>query len=166
MAQDTKQLIRELVDEVLKEMTSTGGVAGYSTPNAFRGHRSKKKSAERSMPGGKVVGDEVETDDTTIGEATDDRLPILRRGGLAEDRNRYRNFKNSDLMKTHSKISCGISEAKKMLGEVEYLLGICERLKTEADVPTNNLWARTRPNMREIHLRLKEIAKRINRMGK
>lgn len=166
MAQDTKQLIRELIDEVLEEMTATGGVAGYMTPNAFRGHRSKKKSTERSMPGGTVVGSEDEADDTTIGEATEDeRLPMVRRG-LSEDRNRYRNFKNSDLMKTHSKISYGIGEAKKMLGEVEYLLGICERLKTEADVPVNNLWARTKPNMREIHSRLKGIARRINRMGK
>lgn len=166
MAQDTKQLIRELIDEVLEEMTSTGAVGGYMTPNAFRGHKSKKKTAERSMPGGKVVGDEDETDDTTIGEATEgERLPILRRG-VMEGRSRYRNFKESDMMKTHSKISYGINQSKKMLQEVEYLLGICERLKTECDVPANNLWARTRPDMKEIHQRLKEIARRINRMGK
>lgn len=179
MAKDTKQLIRELVEEVLKEMTVASAVGGTAadvasgksagpirTPAAFRGHKSNKKSAERSMPGGKVVGTEDETDDTTIGETTEnERLPTVRRG-LAEDRNRYRNFKNSDLMKTHSKISYGINQSKKMLQEVEYLLGICERLKTECDVPTNNLWARTRPDMKEIHQRLKEIARRINRMGK
>jgi hypothetical protein len=164
MVNDPKQLIRELVEEVLKEMTATGGVAGYMTPNAFRGHKSKKKSAERSIPGGTVVGTEDESDDTTIGESSDNQpLPTVRRS-LSEDRNRYRNFKNSDLMKTHTKISYGIQEAKKMLSEVEYLLGICERLKTEADVPNNDLWARTRPNMRAIHQRLKEIARRINRM--
>ena len=43
LMKDTKQLIRELIDEVLKEMTSTGAVAGYMTPAAFRGHKSKKK---------------------------------------------------------------------------------------------------------------------------
>jgi hypothetical protein len=53
-----------------------------------------------------------------------------------------------------------------MLGEVEYLLNICERLKTETNVKTESLWARTQPDMKEIHGRLKEIAKRINRMGK
>ena len=166
MAQDTKQLIRELIDEVLKEMTGTGGVAGYMTPNAFRGHKSNKRSAERSIPGGKVVGDNNETDDTTIGEASrDESLPLIRRG-VTEGRSRYRNFKESDLMKTHSKISYGINQSKKMLQEVEYLLGICERLKTECGVGTNNLWARTKPDMKEIHQRLKEIARRINRMGK
>jgi hypothetical protein len=167
MAQDPRQLIRELIEEVLKEMTATGAVAGYMTPNAFRGHRSKKKSAERSMPGGKVVGTEDESDDTTIGESDEnERLPMIRRGAVQEGRSRYRNFKESDLMKTHSKISYGINQSKKMLEEVEYLLGICERLKTECDVPSNNLWARTRPDMKQIHQRLKEIARRINRMGK
>ena len=141
---------------------------GYLTPRAFRGHHSKKKAAERSMPGGKVVGNEDETDNTTIGESEEgDRLPMVRRDGVvSEGRSRYRNFKESDLMKTHSKISYGINQSKKMLQEVEYLLGICERLKTECDIPTNNLWARTRPDMKEIHHRLKEIARRINRMGK
>jgi hypothetical protein len=83
-----------------------------------------------------------------------------------EARSRYRNFKESDMMKNHAKISYGINQAKKMLGEVEYLINICERLKTECGYTNENLWARTQPDMKEIHSRLKEIAKRINRMGK
>lgn len=163
---DTKQIIRELVEEVLEEMTGTGAVAGYMTPAAFRGHKSKKKVAARSMPGGKVVGKE-DTDDTTIGESENESLPTVRRDvGIMEGRSRYRNFKESDMMKNHAKISYGIRESKKMLGEVEYLVGLCERLKTECGYNTNNLWARTQPDMKEIHRRLKEIAKRINRMGK
>jgi len=161
---DAKQIIRELVEEVIEEMTGTGAVAGYMTPAAFRGKKSKKKSAERSMPGGKVVGKEY-TDDTTVGEG--ETLTLRREVSVMEEaRSRYRNFKESDMMKNHAKISYGINQAKKMLGEVEYLIGICERLKTEADIPTSNLWARTQPDMKEIHNRLKEIAKRINRMGK
>jgi hypothetical protein len=83
-----------------------------------------------------------------------------------EARSRYRNFKESDMMKNHAKISYGINQAKKMLGEVEYLVSICERLKSECGYSNDNLWARTQPDMKEIHGRLKEIAKRINRMGK
>ena len=163
---DAKQIIRELVEEVLEEMTGTGAVAGYMTAAAFRGKKSKKKSAERSMPGGKVVGKE-DTDDTTIGESENESLPTVRRDlNITEARSRYRNFKDSDLMKNHAKISYGIREAKKMLGEVEYLVSICERLKTESGYNTDNLWARTKPDMAEINHRLKEIAKRINRMGK
>ena len=160
---DAKQLIRELVEEVLDEMTSTGAVGGYMTPAAFRGHKSKKKTAERSMPGGKVVGNE-DTDDTTVGEG--ERLTVRRDVDIMEGRSRYRNFKESDMMKNHAKISYGINQAKKMLGEVEYLVELCEKLKTECGYSTQNLWARTQPDMKEIHARLKEIAKKINRMGK
>jgi hypothetical protein len=172
---DTKQIIRELVEEVIEEMTATGAVAGYMTPAAFRGHKSKKKVAARSMPGGKVVGKE-DTDDTTVGEGVDEneRLPMVRRGSVMENksvdmtgkkcekckkgtyketgiqddmhgvlhcdkcgtevnryremvneaRSRYRNFKESDMMKNHAKISYGINQAKKMLGEVEYLVSM------------------------------------------
>lgn len=165
---DAKQIIRELVEEVMNEMTATGAVGGYLTPRAFRGHKSKKKSAERSMPGGKVVGKEV-TDDTTVGEGKEDAsLPTIRRDAtvMEEGRSRYRNFKESDMMKNHAKVSYGLMEAKKMLREVEYLVEICERLKTECGYSNDNLWKRTKGDMSEIHARLKEIAKRINRMGK
>ena len=162
---DTKQIIRELVDEVMNEMTGTGAVAGYQTKFAFGKGDRTKKIAKNSMPGGTVVG-KKESDETSVEEG-DESLPLVRRGAeIMEGRSRYRNFKESDMMKNHAKISYGIREAKKMLSEVEYLVGICERLKTECGYTNDNLWARTQPDMKEIHGRLKEIAKRINRMGK
>lgn len=162
MAKDTKQIIRELVEEVIEEMTTTGAVAGYQTPDAFGKNPKKKRDAARSMPGGKVVG-EIDTDNTTVGENS---TMFIHRDTVTEGRSRYRNFKESDMMKNHAKVSYGIREAKKMLSEVEYLLNICDRLKTEVGIPTNNLWKRTQPDMKEIHARLKNIAKRIRNMGK
>ena len=160
MATDPKQILRELVEEVLDEMTGTGAVGGYMTPNAFRGKRSKKASAERSMPGGKVVGKEDEIDGTTVDE---ENLPILRRG-LGEGR--YNNFKKSDEMKNHAKISFGIREAKKILREVDFLVSICERLKSEDRIGSQQLWKRTRPDIIAINKQLKEIARRVYRIGK
>ena len=145
-------------------MTSTGAIAGYSTPNAFGKNPHKKKDTERSMPGGTVVGD-TDTDDTTVGE---DRLPMLRRGGevMEEGRSRFRNFKESDEMKNHAKVSYGIREAKKILREVDFLVGICNRLKTECDVPNDKLWKRTSTDLMEITTQLKEITKKIRRIGR
>lgn len=161
MSQDVRKIIRELVEEVIEEMTATGAVGGYQTPNAFGKNPSKKKDAARSMPGSKVVGD-LDTDDTTVGE--NDSMVIRR--AVNEGRSRYRNFKESDAMRNESKVSYGIREAKKMLREVEYLLNICERLKTESGMPMENLWRRARPDLQDIHNRLKEITSRIKRMGK
>ena len=158
---DPKKILKELVDEVLDEMTGTGAVGGYMTPNAFRGNRSKKASTERSIPGGKVVGKEDETDDTTINE--EDKLPVLKR---SLEEGRYNNFKKSDEMKNHAKISFGIREAKRILREVDFLVGICERLKSEDKVGSQQLWKRTKPDMMAINKQLKEIAKRVYRIGK
>lgn len=158
-----KRILHELVEEVLDEMSVTGAASGYSTPNAFRGKRSKNAAAARSMPGGKVVGKEDETDDTTINEEGEERLPVLKR---SLEEGRYNNFKKSDEMKNHAKISYGIREAKRILREVDFLVGICERLKSEGSVGSDQLWKRTRPDMISINKQLKEIAKRVYRIGK
>ena len=158
---DAKQIIRELVEEVMNEMTATGAVAGYMTPAAFRGKKSKKKSAEKSMPGGKVVGKE-DTDDTTVGEGEE----VLVRRDVMEGRSRYRNFKESDMMRNEAKINLAVQEAKKMLGEVEYLLDISERLKSECGFSNDNLYKRTAPNIIKINERLKSIARRLERLRK
>lgn len=158
---DAKQIIRELVEEVMNEMTASGAVGGYLTPRAFRGHKSKKKSAERSMPGGRVVGKE-DTDNTTVGEGEE----VLVRRDVMEGRSRYRNFKESDMMRNEAKINLAVQEAKKMLGEVEYLLDISERLKSECGFSNDNLYKRTVPNIIKINERLKSIARRLERLRK
>jgi hypothetical protein len=161
---NARQLLRELVQEVLDEMTATGAVQGYATPFAFRGHKSKKAAAERSMPGGKVVGSEDEADDTTVGESNGN-LGVIRHGGkIAESR--YSNFKHSDLMKNHAKISYGVKEAKKILREIDFLVDICGRLKSECGVDNDQLWKSTKPDLIRINRYLKEIARKINRIGK
>jgi hypothetical protein len=157
-----KSQLKKLIEEVLDEMTTSGAAGPYATPNWARGHHSKDAVAKRSIPGGKIVEpEEKETDDTTIGESA----PIVRRE-LEEGRSRYRNFKESDLMRNHSKVSYGINQAKKTLKEVAYLVSLCERLKTECDITTDNLWKRTKPDMMEIHRSMKEIANRLHRLGK
>jgi len=50
---DAKQLIRELVEEVIEEMTGTGAISVLPNKYAFGGDA--EEAAERSMPGGSVV---------------------------------------------------------------------------------------------------------------
>lgn len=155
----TKQLIRELVEEILDEMTATGAVGGGAGPirSPYWGRKKTKSGKDATGVSGYTVVPGHEEKSTV--EEEEGKLPIVRR----ELEEGYRAYKKHP-MRGESKISYGIREAKKMLGEVEYLLGICERLKMEGGYSTNNLWERTRPDMLEIHKRLKEIAKRINRM--
>lgn len=155
---DAKQIIRELVEEVLDEMTTSGAAGPYNTPNAFQGGAGdaarKKKIAARSMPGGKVVGEDDEKDEA---------MEIIRKT-LGESR--YHNFRNSDLMKNHAKISYGIREAKRSLREVDYLMSICNRLKTESGVDQSQLWKRSKIDLKEIHRQLRELARKFMKIGK
>lgn len=160
MSENIKHLIRELIDDVIDEMTTSGAAGPYMSKAVFRGHHSKDAVALRSMPGGKVVGKDV-TDDTTIGE--EKQLPIVQR---ALEEGRYRNFKKDESMRSHTKVCYGIAEAKKMLREVEFLMDIVERLKTEEGVDKSQLWKRTRHDLSEINKRTKAIARRVYRLGK
>ena len=165
MSQDAKQIIRELVEEVIEEMTGTGAVAGYQTKFAFGKGDRTKKIAKGSMPGGKVVG-EKESDDTSMEESAES-LPTIRRDvDIMEGRSRYRNFKESDVMRNEAKINLAVQEAKKMLKEINFLLNITERLKVESGVSNKNYLTRTVPNLIEINRQIKEIAKKINRIRK
>lgn len=155
-------ILREIVEEVLDEMTGTGAVAGYQTPFAFQGKGDsvrKRKIAADSMPGGKVVGEVESSDDKSEEE-------LLIRRQLEEARSRYLNYRDCSEMKTHAKISYGIKEAHSMLREVEFLVGLCERLKLESGVSNDRLWKRTAQDVKNIHTRLKEIARRVSRLNK
>ena len=165
MSNDVKKIIRELVEEVIEEMTGTSAVAGVNTPNWGR-KKTKGSEATVGLDGYTLVGKEEKS--TVEEKESGDSLPMLRRELtiVEEGKSKYKNFKDSDLMKNHRKVSLGIKEAKKMLGEVEYLLGICERLKNECDIPMENLWKSTAPDMKEMHARMKNIAKRIHKIGK
>jgi hypothetical protein len=160
MSQNVKQLIKELIEDVLDEMSTSGAAGPYMSKAAFRGHKSKDAVALRSVPGGKVVG-KPETDDTTIGEEKE--LPVVQR---SLEEGRYRNFKKDESMRSHSKVCYGIAEAKKMLREVEFLMDIVERLKTEEGVDRGQLWKRTQHDLSEINKRTKTIARRVYRLGR
>jgi hypothetical protein len=113
---DTKKIIRELVEEVIEEMTGTAAVGG-STADVAAGKsagpikspnwgRKKTKGAEsvKSLDGYTVVPGHDEK--STVEE---DEQTIVRRDlNIMEARSRYRNFRDSDMMKNHAKISYGI----------------------------------------------------------
>lgn len=160
MEKNVKEIIREIVEEVLDEMTGTGAVQGYNVPMAFQGgekdKRRKDKLTARSMPGGKLVGD---IDEEIVAAVNVDDAFHLAEG-------RYHNFKHSNVMKNHAKVSYGLREAKRILGEVEFLVTVCERLKLETGIDQSQLWKRSKQDIREVHGRLKNIARRVNRIGK
>lgn len=61
-----KELIRSLIDRELEEITTTGNVPGYSTPNAFSDDENERKKRIKkglSGTGHRVVKEELERND-------------------------------------------------------------------------------------------------------
>jgi hypothetical protein len=85
---DLRALVREALSELLDEMTTTGAVAGYETPNAFGNKRKRKKIATNST-GYDVVKELDEGFDAqelgikwhSVKEAQNRRLKYLRSRG-------------------------------------------------------------------------------------
>jgi hypothetical protein len=62
-----KKLTLELLDEEsLEEITATGNVAGYSTPNAFGKMKKKKKKNLEKQTGYKFVSESIEEKDLKV----------------------------------------------------------------------------------------------------
>lgn len=152
---DLKKIIAEVLDECLAEISTSGGAGAYNTPYAFSKNGKQRLSiVRRGLPKGYTI---AEDEDVSV----DDAIGTEK---ITEARSRYGRFKESAEMKNHAKISYGLLEAKKALREVNFLVSICERLKTECNIDSTALWKRTKPDVAEICRLVTEIQKRASKL--
>ena len=148
-----KQIIKEqlLGEEQLEEISSTGAASGYQTPNAFSGKDAGWKGAEFGE-------DSMPNPNERKSNAVDEEHPDK----LDEARGRYYNFKESaKYKKPQSKISYVVSEIKKMLKEVNYLVDVSSRLKNESGVESSSMWKRSRKDLQQIESFTRAITQKL-----
>ena len=144
-----KKLIEDLIDEIrneemdVDEATTTGNVAGYNTPNAFKKTDGNDEDAEP---------DEKYTD--TINQAT---------GYKRVNENRWLELKN-DESSPKQKIGKGISNINRQLSEIETFLRWYGKIKKENDLHSNQYWKRTQKNLFRIRERLNTIVTQITKL--
>ena len=192
MSNRLKEIIRGIVKEIqsekeLEEMTGTGAVAGYDTPNAFSkpGQTAKKNKRLANVTGGEVVDDLEEAKDwlkndvpansknalTIKPTATDcsDSGEIADKSGmiLAKDddeaslnENRWLAIKNED-GSPKAKMSKGISSIKQQLGEVEKFVNWYSKIKNENGVKRGDYYKRTNKSLHKIKERLMNLSEKI-----
>ena len=143
------KLIEDLIDEIqneemeVDEATTTGNVAGYNTPNAFK------------KTDGNDEDDEPDTKHTdTINKAT---------GYKRVNENRWLELKNDD-SSPRQKIGRGISQVNKQLSEIETFLNWYGKIKKENDLHSNQYWKRTQKNLFRIRERLNTIVTQITKL--
>lgn len=215
-----KELIKKLIKQELQDLdetSTTGGIAGFSTPRAFaapgqRGSNSATKATLKQNPGSKLAEKEEELDEKKevkkknkkkkpdadgdgvpdwadkhpgkddadfekkISKATPDQKTKFiktitkgikdlteKEGKLNEAVSRYIRLKENPT-KHSSKISLITQEITKMLREVDFLMSVNHKLKTEMNVPNEELWKRTSGRIEEIKARLKSISEKLRKI--
>lgn len=144
-----KNLIEDLLAEIeqeemeMDEATTTGDVAGYQTPYAFK-----------------------DTDGNDEDEEADDKYVnhILRATGYEKvNENRWLELKR-DESSPKQKIGRGISQVNKQLSEIETFLRWYGKIKKEGDLNSDQYWKRTQKNLFRIRERLNNIVTQISKL--
>ena len=192
MSNRLKEIIRGIVKEIqdekeLEEMTGTGAVAGYDTPNAFSkpGQTAKKNKRLANVTGGEVVDDLEEgkdwlkndvpanskkpltmkptaTDCSDSGEIADKSGMILAKDDeeASLNENRWLAIKNEE-GSPKSKMSKGVTSIKQQLGEVEKFVNWYSKIKNENGVKRDDYYKRTHKSLHKIKERLMNLSEKI-----
>ena len=144
-----KKLIEDLLDEIqseeleMDEATTTGDIAGYNTPNAFK-----------------------DTDGTDEDEESDDDFinHIIKASGYSKvNENRWHELRKSEGT-PKQKIGVGIRSINKQLSEMEQFLKWYGRIKKESGMKTEDQWKRTQKHLYKIRERLNRISTSISEL--
>ena len=192
MSNRLKEIIRGIVKEIqsekeLEEMTGTGAVAGYDTPNAFSkpGQTAKKNKRLANVTGGEVVDDLEEAKDWLKNDVpADSKKPLAIKptaissadaGGIADksgmilakddeeaslNENRWLEIKNGD-GSPKAKMSRGVTSIKQQLGEVEKFVNWYSKIKNENGVKRGDYYKRTNKSLHKIKERLMNLSEKI-----
>mgnify|MGYP000209280870 CR=1 FL=1 len=132
----------ELTEDELDEMSTTGGVAGYQTPNAFARPGAKKKKYKWS----------------SVQEAMDKKYEKLIES--------YSKFASGNPKSSPSQTVNGtIKEVAKKLQEIEQLVRYTSRLKNESGIAGSTYKKSTHTALNKISERLLKISERVRSLG-
>lgn len=145
-----REMIRELIEQELNEISTTAGVAGYLTPKAFVGD--KRTNADHIKQMAKRIG-----------------YTLTKRGAEATGKGdklneNYYAYRNDPTKLPHQKIGEAISQINKQLKLMEKALHYNNRLKNEYGISNESLWKRTQHQMTKLEARLMEMARRLREM--
>jgi hypothetical protein len=146
-----REVIRTHITQQFNEISTTGNVAGYSTPYAFTGDARDNERAIQKMA--RSIGYTL----TNKG-----KKDIRDRDSLTE--NYYTEYKNDKSALPHQKIGRAISEINKQIKMVERVLHFNSRLKNEYGISNDKLWKRTQNQMTKLEGKLLEIAHRLREL--
>lgn len=139
-----REIIKELEEEDLDEITVTGNVAGYNTPKAFTKTDGRDTKAE--------------PDDEFISRLNKST------GYTKVNENRYHQLRKSEGT-PNQKIGVGIRELRKQLSEIEKFVSWYSNIKTENDMGYTDYWKRTQKHLTKISERLSKLSLKVRELS-
>jgi len=149
-----KKIVREILEEELNEMTTTGDVAGYNIPMAFQGNIAKNKARKKG------IATQLGMKLTPRGQQDLNR-PADKLESLAEAKMRYHEYKKDESASPTKKIAKAISEVNKNLEEVDRILRMNSRLQHESGISSESLYRRTQQGLLKLEARLLHLAGKV-----
>lgn len=147
-----KKCIQELLsDEDLNEINTTSNIDGYQTPHAFSGtdeddHKKKIKSKAE-------VFDYKSTDNKKNNTIK-----------ISEGKSLFHLFRDHKDFSPEQKVGVTVREINKLVTEIEKLLTISSRFKSEVNVRNDNLWKTTNRYLLKIDEKIKRISHKIKEL--
>jgi len=155
--QQLRERVRQIIKKKLDEMSTTAGVPGYLTPYSFRGNKPKSVARSKSIATA-TTGFKLTPKGEEEANRPADKMEIVKKE-LHE--NKYYEYKNDTTKSPHRKIAEAISQLNKNLQEVERVIRMNSRLKTESGIASEQLWKRTQQGLLKLESKLLGLATRI-----
>ncbi len=149
-----KEYIRQMVRHELKEISTTGNIAGYNIPMAFQGNNPKNKARKKG------IATQLGMQLTPRGQQ-DMKRPADKLENLAEGKMRYHEYKKDESASPTQKIAKAISEVNRNLEEMERVIRMNTRLQKESGIASEALYNRTRQGLLKLEARLLHLAGKV-----
>jgi hypothetical protein len=156
-----REHIRLELQKILDEITTTGNVAGYLTPNAFRGN--KKKNITRIKKIATLFGFSLtpQGQEQLSEPADSSENKIVKKSLGAISENKYYEYRNDSTRTPHKKLADAISEINKQISEIQKVVKRNRRLKTEYGIDSSKMWKRANAGLVKLEAKLIELAQQI-----
>lgn len=149
-----KKIVKELLDDELKEASTTGGVPGYLTPKAF------SKTGKTDNAG----VDTAKSQGYTKAPETDKWFKKMNEA-IQLSEITYKEYKKAPGMSSKHKLNNAIKECNRALFEIERYLKQNKKLREEEGLGLNEYWKSTAVKLVRMNERLKSLQKEIKNFG-
>jgi hypothetical protein len=146
-----RALIREMIKQELEEVTASGATPGYMTPKAFTGGSEKGESMRKKL---------AQVSGYTLSDKNIDEVD----SAINESRSRYADYKSDSSTSPRQKIGKAVRQLNTTLDEMDSVLAMNSRLKTESNMESSQLWKRTANQLVKMENKLGSIANRIREL--